>query len=176
MSKIIIGIIIAIALVIVGYFFLPAFQTVTSQSMDTDHSQASSTNDSLNTVAASAAQAGSLIVQDEMVGTGETAKTGDTLRVNYTGKFQDGTVFDTSVGRVPFQFTLGAGQVIAGWEQGFTGMKVGGKRLLIVPPQLGYGAQTVGPIPANSTLVFEVELLKVIDPSNIAPIPEGPQS
>lgn len=105
--------------------------------------------------------ANSLVAQDELVGTGEVAAAGDTVTVNYTGKFQNGTVFDTSVGKSPFVFQLGAGQVIAGWDQGLQGMKVGGKRLLIVPPSLGYGSADYGPIPANSTLIFEVELLKV---------------
>ncbi|HVU80333.1 MAG TPA: FKBP-type peptidyl-prolyl cis-trans isomerase [Candidatus Paceibacterota bacterium] len=102
-----------------------------------------------------------LIVQDEVVGTGAEARPGDTLLVNYTGKLDDGTVFDTSVGRTPYPFVLGAGSVIQGWDQGLQGMKVGGKRLLIVPPALGYGAAGNGPIPPNATLVFEVELVGV---------------
>ncbi len=106
-------------------------------------------------------QATSLVVQDEVVGTGAEAKAGDMITVNYTGKLDNGTVFDTSVGKAPFQFTLGSGQVIPGWDQGLMGMKVGGKRLLIIPPSLAYGSQTYGPIPGNSTLIFEVELVKV---------------
>lgn len=102
-----------------------------------------------------------LVVQDQQVGTGATAQAGDTITVNYTGKLQNGTVFDTSVGKQPFVFTLGAGQVIPGWDQGLQGMKVGGKRLLIIPANLAYGSQQVGPIPANSTLIFEVDLLDV---------------
>ena len=86
---------------------------------------------------------------------------GDTVSVNYNGQLEDGTVFDTSVGRAPFSFTLGAGPVIAGWEQGIVGMQVGGKRLLVIPASLGYGAAGYGPIPGNATLVFEVELLSV---------------
>lgn len=100
-----------------------------------------------------------LIAQDENVGTGETVALGDVLTVNYTGKLQDGTVFDTSVGKRPVQFVLGGGQVIPGWDQGLQGMKVGGKRLLVVPPDLAYGAEGYGPIPPNATLIFEVELL-----------------
>ncbi len=102
-----------------------------------------------------------LVVQDETVGTGERAEVGKTVTVNYTGRFEDGRVFDSSVGRAPFTFTLGAGSVIAGWDQGLQGMQVGGKRLLIIPPSLGYGAGGYGPIPGNATLIFEVELLKV---------------
>lgn len=104
---------------------------------------------------------GDLVVQDIVVGTGAEAQAGDTLLVNYTGKFQNGTVFDTSVGKTPRPFVLGAGEVIRGWDLGVAGMKEGGKRILVIGPSLGYGAQDYGPIPGNSTLVFEVELVKV---------------
>jgi len=102
-----------------------------------------------------------LVTQDEVIGTGAVAAAGDLVTVNYTGKLANGTVFDTSVGKTPFQFTLGAGQVIPGWDQGVAGMKVGGKRTLIIPPSLAYGPNDYGPIPGNSTLTFEVELLNV---------------
>lgn len=104
----------------------------------------------------------SLIIQDEVIGTGEIASVGATLSVNYRGTLLDGTEFDSSYKRnQPFQFVLGAGQVIAGWDQGFVGMKAGGKRKLTIPPNLGYGSRPAGTIPLNSTLVFEVELLSV---------------
>ncbi len=112
-----------------------------------------------------------LVVQDEETGTGAQAKTGMQVTVNYTGKLQDGTVFDSSIGKQPFSFILGAGRVIPGWYQGLQGMKVGGKRLLIIPPELAYGPQQVGKIPANSTLIFEVEMLKVSDASSTNPVP-----
>jgi peptidylprolyl isomerase/FKBP-type peptidyl-prolyl cis-trans isomerase FkpA len=115
----------------------------------------------------------SLVVQDEVVGTGVDAQPGDTVTVNYTGKLANGTVFDTSVGKAPFQFVLGAGNVIPGWDQGLVGMKVGGTRVLIIPPSLGYGSQDYGPIPANSTLTFEVELLGVTAASSTPYAPEG---
>lgn len=103
-----------------------------------------------------------LKIEDLKVGKGSEAKTGDTIKVNYLGTLTSGTKFDSSYDRnEPFEFTLGQGQVIQGWEQGFIGMKVGGKRKLTIPPQLGYGDQAVGTIPANSTLIFEVELLEV---------------
>jgi FKBP-type peptidyl-prolyl cis-trans isomerase len=112
-----------------------------------------------NMSASSATSGIQLIAQDEIQGTGAEAKLGDILTVNYTGKLQDGTVFDTSAGKRPIQFVLGAGQVIPGWDQGLLGMKVGGKRLLLVPPDMAYGAEGYGPIPGNATLIFEVELL-----------------
>lgn len=105
-----------------------------------------------------------LIIQDEVVGTGAEATAGHKITVNYTGTLTDGTKFDSSLnpGRTPFEFNLGAGEVIQGWDQGFTGMKVGGKRKLTIPASLGYGAQGAGSaIPPNATLIFEVELLKV---------------
>ncbi|MDB5225500.1 MAG: hypothetical protein JWL87_452 [Candidatus Adlerbacteria bacterium] len=113
-----------------------------------------------------------LLMQDETVGTGPAAAPGDLVSVNYTGRLQDGTVFDTSVGKAPYSFTLGAGQVIPGWDQGLVGMQVGGKRLLLVPPGLAYGAQDYGPIPGNSTLIFEVEMVS-ITPGPSVPNLEG---
>jgi FKBP-type peptidyl-prolyl cis-trans isomerase len=101
--------------------------------------------------------------QDVVVGTGAEAVAGKLITVNYSGAFTDGKVFDSSYSRgVPFEFTLGAGQVIAGWDEGFDGMKVGGKRRLIIPAAFGYGPSGIpGVIPPNATLVFEVELLGV---------------
>ena len=110
--------------------------------------------------ASPAANAG-LIVQDEVIGTGAEATAGSLVSVQYTGKLENGTVFDTSAGKAPIQFPLGQGYVIPGWELGITGMKVGGKRLLIIPPDMAYGDKDNGPIPANSTLIFEVELVGV---------------
>jgi len=105
---------------------------------------------------------GALVSQDLVVGTGATAAAGDVVTVNYVGTLTNGTKFDSSYDRnQPFTFRLGAGQVIAGWDQGVVGMKVGGKRRLTIPPNLGYGSQANGPIPANSTLVFEIELLSI---------------
>ena len=106
---------------------------------------------------------------DTVVGTGKEATAGATAVVNYTGWLyepaapqQRGKEFDSSIGREPFSFQLGAGQVIKGWDVGVQGMKVGGKRTLIVPADMGYGAGGAGPIPPNATLVFEVELLDVL--------------
>lgn len=102
-----------------------------------------------------------IISEDTEIGTGQEALPGRQVTVNYTGKFTDGKVFDTSVGRGPFSFLLGAGQVIQGWDKGLVGMKVGGKRMLTIPAEYAYGPNDYGPIPGGSTLVFEVELLKV---------------
>jgi len=106
-----------------------------------------------------------LKIENLKKGTGAKAKNGDVLTVHYTGWLTDGTKFDSSKnsGRQPFAFPLGAQKVIPGWDKGMLGMKVGGKRKLTIPPDMGYGEQGTpgGPIPPNATLVFEVELLKI---------------
>ena len=104
-----------------------------------------------------------LQIGDIAVGTGDEAKAGNMVTVHYTGTLIDGTKFDSSLDRgTPFTFSLGVGQVIRGWDEGVSGMKVGGKRRLTIPPDLGYGSQGAGNvIPPNATLVFEVELLGV---------------
>ena len=99
--------------------------------------------------------------EDLELGTGETARPGQKAKVHYTGWLNTGEKFDSSLDRNdPFEFTLGAGMVIKGWDEGVVGMKVGGKRKLTIPPGLGYGARGAGGvIPPNSELIFEVELL-----------------
>ena len=108
-------------------------------------------------------------VTDLTVGTGDTAMNGQLLTVDFTGWLyaagapeNKGAVFDTTVGRQPFTFTLGAGQVIQGWDEGLVGMRVGGKRRLVIPPELAFGEQGAGNnIPPNATLIFDVDLISV---------------
>lgn len=134
-----------VTLLVVGFFFILGMPFSTS-SLDSQN------------LGASASQ---VVVQDVAAGTGPAAQAGDLVTVNYTGRLGDGTIFDTSVGKTPYSFTLGAGQVIPGWDQGIVGMQVGGKRILVIPPGLAYGPQDYGPIPGNSTLMFEVDVVSI---------------
>lgn len=104
-----------------------------------------------------------LQIEELTVGSGEVAQIGDTVSVHYTGTLQDGTKFDSSKDRgTPFEFTIGEGRVIEGWEEGVPGMKVGGSRKLTIPYTMAYGERGIpGVIPAKATLVFEVELLEI---------------
>ncbi len=142
----------------VGVVILIAIFLMVSSSKDQD---GTATNSNTNTHMSQTTASG-LIIEDEVVGTGATAVAGDNVTVHYIGTLTDGTVFDASRnrGNQGFSFALGAGQVIKGWDEGVAGMKVGGKRKLTIPSNLAYGNQAVGGvIPANSTLIFEVELL-----------------
>jgi peptidylprolyl isomerase len=107
--------------------------------------------------------ASGLKYRDDVVGDGASPERGKRVTVHYTGRLTDGKKFDSSVDRgQPFAFTIGVGQVIKGWDEGVMSMKVGGKRQLTIPPDLGYGARGAGgAIPPNATLVFDVELLSV---------------
>ena len=104
-----------------------------------------------------------LAVEDVKIGDGQEVEKFNIVTVNYTGLLENGTKFDSSLnpGRSPFRFTVGAGQVIKGWDEGLMGMKIGGKRKLTIPPELGYGSRDNGPIPANSILIFEIDLLGI---------------
>lgn len=141
--------------VVLGAGFL-LFKQKTSDTITTN-----TTGDITKTIMTNTIQLG---VEDEVVGTGDVATAGKSVTVHYVGSLTNGTVFDASRkrGDQGFTFVLGTGQVIKGWDQGVAGMKVGGKRKLTIPPELAYSSQAVGGvIPANSTLIFEVELLKV---------------
>lgn len=140
------GVAVTVTLLVVGFFFILGVPF---------------DNSAINSQVSGSAQASQLAVQDVVVGTGPGAQPGDVVVVNYTGRLGDGTVFDSSAGRQSYSFTLGAGQVIPGWDQGVVGVQVGTKRLLIVPPDLAYGPQDYGPIPGNSTLVFEIDVISI---------------
>jgi FKBP-type peptidyl-prolyl cis-trans isomerase FkpA len=136
---------------------------MTDNSSTTQNNSNTMTDSNTSPLADIPADVTQLMTKDVVVGTGAEAKAGDTVTVQYVGMLTNGTVFDASAnhGTTGFTFPLGAGQVIKGWDEGVVGMKVGGKRELVIPASLGYGAQSVGSIPANSTLVFEVELTNV---------------
>ncbi len=103
-----------------------------------------------------------MVIDDVVVGTGDAVEDGDTVSVHYVGTLQDGTEFDNSEKRgTPFEFRVGEGRVIKGWEEGLVGMKVGGERILVIPPDMAYGKNGIGPIPGNATLVFKIELLAI---------------
>lgn len=161
------GIVVAIVLIVVTatfFFRINIFTLFSSSPSSTPITETTSTAVKKSPNAPKAILATKkLAITDAVVGTGAVAKDGDTVSVQYIGKLIDGKVFDSTSahGGKPFSFVLGSGQVIKGWDEGLVGMKVGGTRLLIIPPALGYGARALGPIPANSTLIFEVKLLSV---------------
>ena len=166
------GIAVALALAVIVFFFLFNGMSLFSPPTPTQEvtlETATTTNQTATTTTTMPTEnVTQLQITDEVTGTGAIAATGDSVTVNYIGSFTNGTVFDASSKHPEtesgFTFKLGAGNVIKGWDQGVAGMKVGGKRHLIIPASLGYGANDYGPIPGNSTLIFEVELLKVQKP------------
>jgi FKBP-type peptidyl-prolyl cis-trans isomerase len=120
------------------------------------------TNNNLNNMSEENKNDSGLGIEIVAEGSGVEAENGKTVAVHYTGKFEDGTVFDSSIQRgTPIEFVLGAGMVIQGWEKGILGMKVGEKRVLTIPSDLGYGEFGAGPIPGGATLIFDVELVDV---------------
>jgi len=140
--------------------------TNTSNTNTTNTGATSSDTSTPTTDAEESASTAKLEIKDTKVGTGAAVKSGDTVTVNYTGwLYVDGkktTQFDSSIGKAPFTTQIGVGAVIAGWDQGIVGMKAGGTRTLIIPSDLGYGAQGAPPsIPGNATLYFEVQLISI---------------
>ncbi len=148
-------IVLACVVVLIGlYFMLDKPLDTKSNSTTTQATQVTQTTKNMETT--------TLIIEDEKIGTGNEAKSGDTVTVHYVGTLTNGTIFDASRkrGDTGFTFVLGKGEVIKGWDQGVLGMKVGGTRKLTIPSDLAYGNRAVGGvIPANATLIFEVELL-----------------
>lgn len=120
-------------------------------------------NTKMDTNTNQSSESGKLIIEDIKLGDGREAKSGDTVVMHYSGTLTNGTKFDSSYDRnQPFTTQIGVGQVIKGWDEGVPGMKIGGKRKLTIPPDLGYGASGAGGvIPPNATLIFEVELLDI---------------
>ena len=167
------GIAVALALSVVAMFFMFPGLSPFGKSAPTETAAADTTiqtqpDSTTTTTMPTTENSDQLQGTDEVVGTGAVAANGDSVTVNYVGSLTNGTVFDASAnhGSTGFTFTLGAGQVIKGWDIGVAGMKEGGKRKLIIPASLAYGDRAVGNvIPANSTLVFEVELVKVVKPT-----------
>lgn len=159
-TYIIIGVII-----IVGVIFFLRRTTTKTDDVSTNSNPVTVTSTTTMQPTSNSTPVTELIIEDEVVGTGTEAKAGDSVTVQYVGTLLNGTVFDASRNRGDqgFTFALGAGQVIKGWDMGVVGMKVGGKRKLTIPASLAYGDQSVGGglIPANSALIFEVELIKV---------------
>jgi len=103
-----------------------------------------------------------MVVDDVKIGTGDAVEEGDTVAVHYVGTLQNGQEFDNSKKRgEPFEFKVGKGMVIEGWEKGVIGMKVGGQRVLVIPPEMAYGEKGIGPIPGGATLVFSIELVEI---------------
>jgi len=171
-----VGIFVSIGLMVVALFLLRIENTTfVTQNIDTDTlSAAVSVVDESNSDQSQAlfgaleeslneeGLVSKLIIDDIIIGNGEAAEVGDAVTVHYVGTLQDGQQFDNSnVRGEPFSFTLGQDRVIEGWEEGVPGMKVGGERILVIPPEMAYGSQNVGPIPANSTLVFVISLLDI---------------
>jgi FKBP-type peptidyl-prolyl cis-trans isomerase len=170
-QRAIIGVIAFLVIVSIAFFVYRDYQTKLQASITPTPSSTSSTTagsyaiGTLDTTppspsANAVTTASGLVYEDLQVGDGASVKAGDAVSVNYTGWLQDGTKFDSSIDSgQPAEFTLG--QVIQGWNEGLVGMKVNGTRLLVIPPSLGYGSTANGPIPANSTLVFEVQLVSI---------------
>lgn len=174
-NKIIIGIAVFVAVAIMGYFFIPTFMGG-SVSVDSGAQMAGTVESQTNEMQTAPAKEVSLpsgvVYRDEVVGEGDVASAGASVTVNYVGALTNGQVFDASASHgQPFTFVLGAGAVIKGWDEAVAGMKVGGKRLMQIPANMAYGdraiqgkdaeGKIIDVIPANSTLIFEVELLSV---------------
>ena len=146
--------------VLIIFVFILVFYFLTKNPSETETQTSNSTKTNMPTLAPS--KVTELIIEDTKVGTGSAVKSGDIVSIHYAGTLEDGTKFDSSYDRgQPFETQIGVGQVIEGWDKGVVGMKVGGKRKLIIPYQMAYGENGYGPIPAKATLIFEVELVNI---------------
>ncbi|OGP65938.1 MAG: hypothetical protein A2169_09395 [Deltaproteobacteria bacterium RBG_13_47_9] len=156
-QRTIIGIIIFLVVVLIGYLVYRDY-SLKSQVYPIGTLDATPPTPSASAITT----ASGLVYEDLRIGDGATAQTGNTMTVNYSGWLADGTKFDSSIDKgTTFDFTIGAGNVIAGWDEGVVGMRVNGTRLLVIPPDLGYGSSDYSSIPANSTLTFEVQLVAI---------------
>ena len=169
-QRVIIGVIVLIVVIVIGYFVFSDYRARNQAATATPTTTANTSYPigTLDTTppapsANAVTTASGLVYEDLQVGDGTTAKSGDTVSVNYTGWLADGTKFNSSLDRgQPLDFSIGAGQVIPGWDEGVNGMNVNGTRLLVIPPDLAYGASGYPPtIPANATLTFEVQLVAI---------------
>ena len=160
--KIVITIVALAGIFILGDKYTKQVEVNQNNDMEKLNASESQPESQSQTPVASQAQPGKVNIEILKEGTGQATKNNDNVSVHYTGTLENGTKFDSSLDRgQPFEFTLGAGQVIRGWDIGILGMKIGEKRKLIIPSDLGYGPSGTGPIPPNATLIFEVELLKI---------------
>lgn len=171
-QRMIIGIIAFLVVVLIAFFVYRDYQNKIQATTPTPTTAVNTTGEpyaigTLDTIpptpsANAVTTASGLVYEDLRVGDGATAKSGDTVTVNYTGWLADGTKFDSSLDRgQTSDFAIGVGNVIAGWDEGVVGMRVNGTRLLVIPPSLGYGSTAYASIPANSTLAFEVQLVAI---------------
>ncbi len=166
----VLAIVVVVGAIVFVYTSSPKKPDTQSNIITTPNPNSQNPNENMNTTPESVVSSEATVkkpltdleINDTVVGTGATAVKGDILTVHYSGKLANGVVFDSSyVRKQPFEFQLGAGMVIEGWDKGFEGMKVGGKRSLSIPARMAYGMVERGSIPAGSDLFFEVELLSI---------------
>lgn len=155
MTKIITAILVAATIFLIGSIVVDAYkQNQTAANKNT--------NQTITTKKDVPMDVAELKIEDTVEGTGSAVKSGDTISIHYTGTLLDGTQFDSSIGKAPFETQIGVGRVIEGWDKGVVGMKVGGKRKLTIPSSMGYGSRGAGSvIPPNAGLIFEVELMGI---------------
>ena len=153
-----IGVFFALSIVMVFFLVLPSsLSSIRALLFDDRIDEVESSNNNIQNISEG------LIIEDIAEGVGKEARTGDQVMVHYVGRFTNGLIFDSSLAKgIPFTFKLGEGSVIEGWESGIPGMKAGGQRVLIIPPELAYGKEGRGPIPGSATLIFEIELLEIL--------------